>query len=180
MTDPATAATQQLFDMWKKQLDEGTQAWSRLVGQAPPPPPDPLSFWKPAMEHALQTWARIFATTPVTPDLMTQWKQFLDQSIEAWSKALSEAMNTEAFAQMMGKTLDQWLTGQAPAKRASDQSIEATLQALNVPSRTQVAAVAKQIADLEVRLDGLDDTLAALARRLEVLLAPAREGPTPR
>src|SRR5215510_6632428 len=143
MTDPATAATQQLFDMWKKQLEEGTQAWSRLAGQAPPPPPDPLSFWKPAMEHGLQTWARIFATTPVTPDLMTQWKQFLDQSIEAWSKALSQVMNTEGYAQAMGRSLEQWLTSYAPAKKAADQSIDGALQALNLPTRAQVTGLAK-------------------------------------
>ena len=72
MTD-VSAASQQLFDLWKKQVDEGTQAWARLIGQSPTPTPDPLSFWKPAMEHGLQTWARVFATTPVSPDLMSQW-----------------------------------------------------------------------------------------------------------
>src|SRR5262247_1420673 len=176
-----TSPSQQLFEMWKRQLEEGAKSWAQLMtkGAAPaaPPPPDPAGFWwKPMFEQGLAQWARIFAQTPVTPELMTQWKQFLDQSIEAWSKALSQAMSTEAFAQTMGKTLDQWLTSQAPAKRLNDQSIEATLQALNVPSRTQVAAVAKQIAELEVRLDGLDDALAALARRLEILLAPASGG----
>jgi hypothetical protein len=166
MTD-LSAASQQLFDMWKKQLDEGTQAWSRLLGQNPTPTPDPLSFWKPAMEHGLQTWARVFATTPVTPDLMSQWKQFLDQSIEAWSRALGQVMNTDAFAQAMGRSLDQWLTSYAPARKSADQSIEATLQALNVPSRAQVTSLAKQIMDLEERLDRLEDGIAAVLRRLE-------------
>ena len=162
-----SAASQQLFEMWKKQLDEGTQAWSRLVGSNPTPTPDPLSFWKPAMEHGLQTWSRIFATTPVTPDLMSQWKQFLDQSIEAWSKALGQVMNTEGFAQAMGKSLDQWLTSYAPAKKVADQSIDAALQALNLPTRAQVSSLAKQIMDLEERLDRLDDSIASVLRRLE-------------
>lgn len=162
-----SAASQQLFDIWKKQLDEGTQAWSRLLGQNPTPTPDPFSFWKPAMEHGLQTWARIFATTPVTPDLMSQWKQFLDQSIEAWSRALGQVMNTDAYAQAMGRSLEQWLTSYAPAKKAADQSIEATLQALNVPSRAQVTSLAKQLMDLEERLDRLEDGIAAVLRRLD-------------
>jgi hypothetical protein len=162
-----SAASQQLFEMWKKQLDEGTQAWSRLVGSNPTPTPDPLSFWKPAMEHGLQTWSRIIATTPVTPDLMSQWKQFLDQSIEAWSKALGQVMNTEGFAQAMGKSLDQWLTSYAPAKKVADQSIDAALQALNLPTRAQVSSLAKQIMDLEERLDRLDDSIASVLRRLE-------------
>ncbi len=162
-----SAASQQLFEVWKKQLDEGTQAWSRLLGQNPTPTPDPMSFWKPAMEHGLQTWSRIFATTPVTPDLMSQWKQFLDQSIEAWSRALGQVMGTDNFAEAMGRSLDQWLTSYAPVKKAADQSIDATLQALNLPTRTQVTALAKQIMDLEERLDRLDDGIAAVLRRLE-------------
>jgi Poly(R)-hydroxyalkanoic acid synthase subunit (PHA_synth_III_E) len=166
MTD-VSAASQQLFDMWKKQLDEGTQAWARLLGQNPTPTPDPLSFWKPAMEHGLQTWARLFATTPVTPDLMSQWKQFLDQSIEAWSKALGQVMTTDAYAQAMGKALEQWVASYAPVKKQADQSIESALQTLNMPTRAQVTSLAKQLMDLEERLDRLEDGIAAVLRRLE-------------
>jgi hypothetical protein len=166
MTD-VSAASQQLFDLWKKQVDEGTQAWARLMGQNPTPTPDPMSFWKPAMEHGLQTWARVFATTPVTPDLMSQWKQFLDQTIEAWSKALSQVMTTDAYAQAMGKSLEQWMASYAPVKKQADQSIESALQALNVPTRAQVTSIAKQLMDLEERLDRLEDGIAAVLRRLE-------------
>jgi polyhydroxyalkanoate synthesis regulator phasin len=166
MTD-VSAASQQLFEMWKKQLDEGAQAWSRALGANPTPTADPLSFWKPAMEHGLQTWARLFATTPVTPDLMSQWKQFLDQSIEAWSKALGQVMNTDAYAQAMGRSLEQWMVSYAPAKKAADQSVDAVLQTLNLPTRAQVTSLAKQIMDLEERLDRLEDGIAAVLRRLE-------------
>jgi hypothetical protein len=173
-----TTPSQQLFDMWKRQLEEGAKSWAQLMTKgAAPAPPDPAGFWwKPMFEQGLGQWARIFAQTPVTPELSTQWKQFLDQSIEAWSKALSQAMSTEAFAQMMGKTLEQWLVSQGPVKRAAEQSVEAALQAFNLPSRTQVTAVAKQIVDLESRLDGLEDSIAALARRLEEALRPAAGG----
>jgi hypothetical protein len=179
MTESSSA--QQLFELWKKQLEEGATSWAQLLAKAPTAAPDPAGFWwKPMFEGGLAQWARIFAQTPVTPDLMTQWKQFLDQSIEAWSKALSQAMSSEGFAQMMGKTLDQWLVAQGPAKRATEQSVEAGLQALNLPSRTQVAAVAKQIVELEERLERLEDAIAALAQRLEPPPSPAagRASPT--
>jgi hypothetical protein len=166
MTD-VNAAGQQLFELWKKQLDEGTQAWARMVGQRPTAPPDPFSFWKPAMEQGLQTWAKLFATTPVTPDLMAQWKQFLDQSLEAWSKALGQIMSTDGYAQAMGRALDQWLTSYAPVKKQADQSIEAALQTFNLPTRTQVTALAKQLMDLEERLDRLEDGISAVLRRLD-------------
>jgi hypothetical protein len=167
MTDVG-GASQQLFELWKKQMDEGAQAWSRMLGQSPTPTADPLSFWKPAMEHGLQTWARIFATTPVGPDLMGQWKQFLDQSIEAWSKALGQVMTTDAYAQAMGKALEQWMASYAPVKKQADQSIENALHALNMPTRAQVTALARQLTDLEERLDRLEDGITAVLRRLDV------------
>jgi hypothetical protein len=164
-----TPPSQQLFEMWKRQLEEGSRSWAQLITKgATPAPPDPAGFWwKPMFEQGLAQWARIFAQTPVTPELTGQWKQFLDQSIEAWSKALSQAMSTEAFAEMMGKTLDQWLANQAPAKRLADQSVEAALQTFNLPSRSQVTGVAKQIAEVDERLERLEEAIAALARRLE-------------
>ena len=177
-----TSPSQQLFDMWKRGLEEGAKSWAQLMAKgAAPAPPDPAGFWwKPMFEQGLSQWARIFAQTPVTPELTTQWKQFLDQSIEAWSKALTQAMSTEAFAQMMGKTLDQWLVTQGPSKRAAEHSVEAALQAFNLPSRTQVTGVAKQIVELEERLERLEDGIAALGRRLDDALRSAGSGGAPR
>ena len=57
----ADSATEQLFDLWRKQLEEGTQAWARLATQAPTPPVDHTAFWRPVFDHGLQTWARLFA-----------------------------------------------------------------------------------------------------------------------
>ncbi len=160
--------TQQLFDLWRKQLDEGAQAWSRMVSQAAPSAaPDATAFWRPFAEQAMQAWARTFAQAPMTPDLMAQWKQFLDQSIDAWSRALGQAMNTDQFAQLLGKYLDQWLVTAGPAKKAAEQSIDGALQALNLASRTQLTAVATQIVDLEERLERLEDGIAAVLKRLE-------------
>jgi len=166
MTDPSTAATQ-LFEMWRKQLDESTQAWTRMVSQAAPAPaPDPVAFWRPVLNQGLEQWARLFAQTPVTPDLAAQWKQFLDQWIEAWSKVLGQAMGTEQFAKLMGQSLDQMLVSNAPAKKIVDQNIEQALQALNLPSRSQLIAVAKQLVELEDRIDRLEESISAKLRRL--------------
>src|SRR3989442_15139139 len=133
--------TQQFFDMWKKGLEESTQAWARLLSQSPAAPPDPTAFWKPVVEQWMQVWARTIAASPVSPDIATQWKQFLDHSIEAWSRMLGQAMNTDGFAQLLGRYLDQWLVTTAPIKKAADQQIEAALQTLNMASRTQLTAV---------------------------------------
>jgi polyhydroxyalkanoate synthesis regulator phasin len=177
MTDPA--ATQQLFDLWRKQFEEGTQAWTRMLAQSPAPPPDPLAFWRPILDQGLQNWAKLFATSPVSPDLLSQWKQFLDQWIEAWSRVLGQAMNSEAFAQLMGQSLDQFLAAQGPLKRATEQSVDAALQTLNLASRSQLTSVAKQIVELEERVERVEDGLAAVLKKLDqIATALASQHPT--
>jgi hypothetical protein len=164
-----TDATQ-LFDLWRRQLEESTQAWARLVGQAPSAPaaaPDPLAFWRPVLNQGLEQWARLFAQTPASPELMGQWKQFLDQWIEAWSRVLGQAMGTEHFAQLLGRSLEGWLAAQAPLKRAGEQALEQTLAGLNLASRSQLTALAKQVVDIEERLERIEEGIATVLRRLD-------------
>ncbi len=167
MADAATTTTA-MFEQWRKQFEESAAAWTRMVGQAPPAPAaDPTAFWRPVLNQGLEQWARLFAQTPMTPELATQWKQFMDQWIEAWSKALGQAMNTEAYAQMMGKYLDQFLVASAPMKKAAEQQIDQALQTLNLASRSQLTAVAKQIVELEERLERMEDALGTILTRLD-------------
>jgi hypothetical protein len=173
--------TSQVFEVWKKQLEEGAQAWARLLGQSPAAPPDPATFWRPVVEQWVQAWARAFAQTPAGPDVVAQWKQLLDQSIDAWSRALGQAMNTEAFAQQLGRYLDQWLVAYGPAKKAVDQSLDTALQTMNLASRTQLTAVARQIVELDERVERLEDGLGAVLKRLDEIaraLAPQSAGST--
>jgi len=165
MSDPTT----QLFETWRRQLEESTQAWTKLVGQVSPAaaPADPVAFWRPVLNQGLETWARMFAQSPASPDLAAQWKQFLDQWIEAWSRVLGQAMNTEGFAQMMGRSLEQMLAAQAPMKKAGEQALDQALVTLNLASRSQVTGVAKQIVELEERMERIEDGVQAILRRLE-------------
>ncbi|MBI4561917.1 MAG: hypothetical protein HY724_07705 [Candidatus Rokubacteria bacterium] len=159
------SSTQALFDLWTRQIEEGTQAWAQLMGQAV----DPALFWRPFMDQGIAAWSKLLSQGPVTPDLLTQWKHFLDQWIAAWGKVLEQAMGTEAFAQALGRHLEQWLSVQAPLRKAADQATEATLSALGIPSRSQVVGVARQLVDLEDRIERLEDQLGALMSRMDDL-----------
>ena len=119
------------------------------------------------MDQGIAAWSKLLTQAPATPELLTQWKQFLDQWIAAWQKVLEQAMGTEAFAQALGKYLDQWLSLQGPIKKVAEESTEATLQALGVPSRNQVVGIARQLVDLEDRIEGLEDRLGALLARMD-------------
>ncbi len=155
------SATEALMDMWKQQIEEGTKAWTQAMGRTQTVEPEQL--WRPFMDQGIAAWAKLMAQGPVSPDLMAQWKRFLDQWIAAWGEALEHAMGTEAFAQALGRYLDQWLTVQAPATRAGAEATDATLSALGIPSRSQVSQVARQLADLEDRIERLEDTLGTRA-----------------
>jgi hypothetical protein len=132
--------TEQLFERWRKQWEEGAQAWARL-----------------------------FAQTPVTPEVLNQWKQVLDQSIEAWSRVLGQAMQTEGFAQWLGRYLEQWLNAYGPVKKAADQSLDAALATMNLASRGQLTAVARQLVELDERVERVEDGVHAILMKLDEL-----------
>ena len=171
---------QQLFDLWKKQVEEGTQVWLKMVGQPPIPGQhaavDPASFWRPVMDQAMAGWARVLSAGPASPELMGQWKQFLDQWINAWGKALEQAMSTDTFARAMGKQLEGFLTTAGPAKKAAEQQIDATLSGLGVPSRSQVTALAAQIVGLESKVEAIEDKLDDVLAKLRELTERRGDG----
>lgn len=175
----ADNTSQQLLDMWKRQVEEGTQAWLRMMGQAqaptapPNPAMDPQAFWRPFMDQGMAAWSKVMTQgTAPSPDLMAQWKQFLDQWIAAWSRVLEQAMGTDAFAQLMGKQLEGFLNVSAPIKKAAEQQIDASLAGLGIPSRGQVTALARHVAQVEEKIDALEDKLDLILRRLKDTGAP--------
>ncbi len=154
--------SQQLVDMWKKQVEEGSQVWLKMMGQGKTM--DPQAFWRPFMDQGMAAWAKAMTQGAPSPDLMAQWKQFVDQWIAAWSKVLEQAMGTEAFAQTMGKQLEGFLNVASPVKKAAEQHIEATLAGLGVPSRSQVIALAKHVVQLEEKVDNIADRMESVAQ----------------
>ena len=123
-------ASQQLFEMWKKQVEEGSQAWLRMLGAPQAPAMDPQAFWRPFMDQGIAAWSKVMTQGQASPDLMAQWKQFLDQWIAAWSRVLEQAMGTEAFAKTLGKQMEGFLNAASPAKKAAEQQIEGSLAGL--------------------------------------------------
>jgi hypothetical protein len=182
----ADNTSQQLLDMWKRQVEEGTQAWLRMMGQAQVPTAmpnmapnmamDPQAFWRPFMDQGMAAWSKVMTQgTAPSPDLMAQWKQFLDQWIAAWSRVLEQAMGTDNFAQLMGKQLEGFLNVSAPIKKAAEQQIDASLAGLGIPSRGQVTALARHVAQVEEKIDALEDKLDRVLRRLDAGGAPRTE-----
>ena len=166
----AESPSQQLVDMWKRQVEEGTQAWLRMMGQGSGSAPtmDPQAFWRPFMDQGMAAWSKVMTQGAApSPDLMTQWKQFLDQWIAAWSRVLEQAMGTDTFARAMGKQLEGFLNVSGPVKKAAEQQIEVSLSGLGMPSRTQVTALARHLAQVEDKINALEDKVDRVLHRLE-------------
>lgn len=178
MADP-TSDGGDLFATWRKQVEAGADAWMKAVrqmadqGQAPPPP-DPAQFWRQFSNLGPMGSVPFPGAGPVDPQVLAQWKKFLDDWIAVWSRALEQAMQTEAFAAALGKTLDQFLTVQGKARQAAERSGKAAIDAIGLPSRDQVVALSRQMMDLEDRFEALEDKLDALASRPA---APAASAP---
>src|SRR5262245_47426679 len=159
------------FEIWKKALEDGTQAWVRALGQpqASQPPPgarDFSQFWRPLLGQGMVLWQSDATQCGVSPDFAQQSKTFLDQWIDVWSKALGQAMATEGFAHALGRYLDQTLTAQGPLKKGMEQYTDQALRTLGLPSRSQVVGVASQLVALEERIEGLEDRLDEIRRLL--------------
>jgi hypothetical protein len=168
----AQTGAQQLADLWKKQLDEGSEVWLRMLGQGRLT--DPQSLWAPLMEQAMGVWSKLTTDGVPSADLLGQWKQFLDLWIAAWSKAFEQAMGTEQFAQIMGKQMETFLAGAGPIKKAVEPQLDAVLTGLGLPSRNQVIGIAAQLVQLEDKVDGLESRLDRVLKQLEDASAGAK------
>ncbi|HEV8306212.1 MAG TPA: hypothetical protein VGW35_00985 [Methylomirabilota bacterium] len=165
---------QEMFDLWRRSLEEGTQAWVRAMGQMSVPASAPAfdftQLWRPVFDQGMESWQKAAAQGQLSPEFMQQWKSFMDQWIEAWSNALGRAMGTEGFAQALGRYLDQWLSIQAPFKKGLEQYNDTALKTLGLPSRGQVVGVASQLVALEERIEKVEDRLEELTALLRQTL----------
>ena len=165
MADP-TSDRDDLFAQWRKQVEAGTDAWIKTVRQMAsqgqvPPPPDPAQFWRQFSNAGPFNASPFTGAGPIDPEVLAQWKRFLDDWIAAWSRALEQAMGTEAFAEALGKTLDQFLTVQGKARQAVERSGKAAIDAVGLPSREQVVGLSRQMMELDDRLEAIEDRLEA-------------------
>ena len=107
-----------------------------------------------------------------------------DAYLGAMSKTMTEAVNTEAYAQANGAVLDSYLTVSGPAKEALDKSMLQALEQLSLPSRLDIISLAERFTNIEMRLDDMDrklDDLVKLSRDAAAALVAthAPQAPVP-
>lgn len=92
--------------------------------------------------------------TMMTP--ISFWRSFRDVNLEAWAQGTANIVNTDTFSQTLGLYLDYYLTLYAPFQKVWHKYQETSLAQLNLPSRTELTAVAQRMTHIELRLDDLD------------------------
>jgi len=102
---------------------------------------------------------------PTPADFLTAWQQAASQSEQQWNEFLNQAMGTEAFASLMGRYLEGYLNLQ----KSLAQSVEKYLQAMNLPTRSDITAVGERLAAVESQLSTLVAEQRKLDQRMQAL-----------
>lgn len=89
------------------------------------------------------------------PDVFGLWKEFVSRGQESLEGSMRQVMATDEFA----KSLEQWVEVVAVQKQMADRSLEQYLQNTPVPSRSDITRLARQVVQLDARLERLETYL---------------------
>jgi Poly(R)-hydroxyalkanoic acid synthase subunit (PHA_synth_III_E) len=134
-------------------------------------PPDFAAVWKDSFEEWAKAWAGY--TQPMAegekppPTPSEAWKRSMDRWLGAWSTFLEETMNTPNFAAASGQTLNRMLDVQKPIRDQTEETMQRWLEAINVPSRSDFVRLARQLNDVNARLDAISDQLEEIQDALK-------------
>jgi polyhydroxyalkanoic acid synthase PhaR subunit len=95
------------------------------------------------------------------PDPMQFWRDMYQQNEATWGKLFEQNMSGEAFASMMGQTLDAYVSFQ----KALKDSLNRYLETMNLPSRDDFARLGSIVVALEAKIDRLDAKVDELLDR---------------
>ena len=92
--------------------------------------------------------------------------QNLVQQTADEANKMTDAVNTESYAQATGAMLDYYLAVSAPFREAIEKSLLQALQQLSLPSREEFALLAERFTNLEMLVDDLDKKLDRISSRV--------------
>ena len=144
-------------------------------------PPSFLNDVQQVWQQFYDSWAEqaqqaMAAGTPGPEVLLNAQKQWTEQ-LEAMAKTFAEVMGTEAFANMLGRYMEQSLVWQVRAANAAAPQLDAMLKSYNLPSRSQIDRMFEHVIGLEDRIDDLEDENRKLRAQVEAALrTPAPRG----
>ncbi len=88
-----------------------------------------------------------------TIDPFEIWKKVYDQTESYWNKVLDENLATEDFSKGLGKILDMNLQ----YKKLVNDSTNAYLEQMNMPSKDDLAKLASLIVNVETKVEQIEE-----------------------
>ena len=104
-------------------------------------------------------------TLPFDP--FNMWKTFYEQTDANWTGAIQDMLKKESFSEGMGETLNQYLQ----AQKLMNETTEAYLKSVNLPTRSEVSDVASLVINLESKLDALEDGLEEEINQIKIAVS---------
>ncbi len=147
----------------------------------PIPAPTPAARWAEAAQAYLDGWAALLSPVNVPeappPDPVALWRRAADQWLEGWSLFLDQTLSTPAAAAASGRLLDARLNLEKPLREQTAQLMADWLAFVNMASYQEQVRAAKQLNDVNLRLDELRELVEGLADQLAVLTTGGRTAP---
>ena len=132
------------LEFWKEMNQNWTGAWTKNAGASPnidtanmfnqfhsfnpfqPNPFQPMGHyqvWQQVLKQSFGSWSEFWTKNlsgAASPEVFKYAQQKWMEQLEPLAASFSEAMSTEAYSSMLGKTIEQGLTWQdkAPSARA--------------------------------------------------------------
>ena len=110
------------------------------------------------------------SSDPAPANPFEVWKQIYEANERAWNSALERAMATTTFAEAQGRFLESMLA----AQKAVRENTRNFMEAMNLPTREDIAHLGELIVGLEEKIDQLDDRLMAIEEHIRQSGSSAR------
>ena len=102
-----------------------------------------------------------------TVDPFAQMFQVYDSFAKSWSDTMSKAVSSKAFAESMGRQIENNLDSMTLMRRQMGDLIEQYLQQMSLPTRNDVINLSARLTNLELSMDDMDAKLDELLRLLK-------------
>jgi hypothetical protein len=135
-------------------------------------PANVLTIWQESWDDWMRAWTGLaqplVQTEPPPPTPGEAWKRSMDRWLNAWSTFLEDVTTRPSFATAAGQTLNRVLDVQKPLREQTEATMQRWLEWFNMPSRSDLIRLARQVNEVNARLDDLGDRVEEIEDRLAV------------
>lgn len=100
---------------------------------------------------------------PSPAEMLEPWRQMAERFEGQWNSYFNQMMGTDQFTNL----LSTYTQGLLNMQQSIAQNVDRSFQALNLPARTDLTALAERLGALEAQIAGLSAEQRRLAEALE-------------